>query len=201
MSSHSLTFLNLRSENKSYKVATKIYLPYKLRCSTRISSPEKSCNDTREKIRYFFHVFDIANPLLTRHSSFAPLGHVDEWTAKFSRSVAKKSVQLTDVQTVELHTRKKIPYLRAPMYNSLFQGRVCTNLIVKTATSHRKRRTVFSVHTSVWVSFSNMYTDNGVRSARSVRSVAPQLWEIVVTHEAEKIWTYYLTTDHARCYF
>ena len=33
---------------------------------------------TREKISYFFHAFDIANQLLTRHSPFAPLGQVDE---------------------------------------------------------------------------------------------------------------------------
>ena len=39
-----------------------------------------------EKIRYFFLcVFDIASQLLTRHSPFAPLGQVDEWTAKPSR--------------------------------------------------------------------------------------------------------------------
>ena len=31
-----------------------LYLSYKLRCYTRISSPEKSRNNTREKIRYFF---------------------------------------------------------------------------------------------------------------------------------------------------
>ena len=32
------------------------FLLYKLRCYTRISSPEKSRNNTREKIRYFVHV-------------------------------------------------------------------------------------------------------------------------------------------------
>ena len=41
-------------------------LSYKLRCYKRISSPVKSRNNTREKISYFFHVFDIANQLLTR---------------------------------------------------------------------------------------------------------------------------------------
>ena len=60
-------------------------LSYKLRCYKRISSPVKSRNNTREKISYFFHVFDIANQLLTRHSPFAPLGQVDEWTVKPSR--------------------------------------------------------------------------------------------------------------------
>ena len=60
-------------------------LSYKLRCYKRISSPVKSRYNTREKIPYFFHVFDIANQLLTRHSPFAPLGQVDEWTVKPSR--------------------------------------------------------------------------------------------------------------------
>ena len=53
-----------------------------LRFYTRISSPEKSHNNTRKKIRYFFACVDIANQLLTRHSPFAPLDRVDEWTVK-----------------------------------------------------------------------------------------------------------------------
>ena len=32
------------------------------------SGPEKSCNNTREKVSYFFTCVDIANQLLTRHS-------------------------------------------------------------------------------------------------------------------------------------
>ena len=59
-----------------------LVLSYKLRCYTRISSPEKRRDNTREKLRYFSRVFDIANQLLTRHLPFAPLGQVDEWTAK-----------------------------------------------------------------------------------------------------------------------
>ena len=35
-----------------------------------------------KNIRYFLRVFDTANQLLTRHSPCAPLGQVDEWTAK-----------------------------------------------------------------------------------------------------------------------
>ena len=54
------------------------YLSHKLRCYTRISGPEKSRNNTREKISYFFTCVDIANQLLTRHSPLAPLGQVDE---------------------------------------------------------------------------------------------------------------------------
>ena len=45
---------------------------------TRISGPEKSCSNTREKISYFFTCVDIANQLLTRHSALAPLNQVDE---------------------------------------------------------------------------------------------------------------------------
>ena len=63
----------------------KIFLSHKLRCYTEISGPKKSRNNTREKIRYFFTCVDIANQLLTRHSPLAPLGQVDEWTAKPSR--------------------------------------------------------------------------------------------------------------------
>ena len=37
-----------------YLICRKCVLPYKLRCHTRISSPEKSRNNTREKIWYFF---------------------------------------------------------------------------------------------------------------------------------------------------
>ena len=53
-------------------------LSHKLRCYTGISGPEKSRNNTREKISYFFTCVDIANQLLTRHSPLAPLGQVDE---------------------------------------------------------------------------------------------------------------------------
>ena len=53
-------------------------LSHKLRCYTRISGPEKSRNNTREKISYFFTCIDIANQLLIRHSPLAPLGQVDE---------------------------------------------------------------------------------------------------------------------------
>ena len=62
-----------------------IYLSHKVRCYTRISGPEKTRNNTSEKISYLFTCVDIANQLLTRHSPLAPLGQVDEWTAKPSR--------------------------------------------------------------------------------------------------------------------
>ena len=42
------------------------------------SGPEKSCNNTREKVSYFFTCVDIANQLLTCHSPLASLGQVDE---------------------------------------------------------------------------------------------------------------------------
>ena len=53
-------------------------LSHKLRCYTVISGPEKSRNNTREKISYFFRCVDIANQLLTRHSPLAPIDQVDE---------------------------------------------------------------------------------------------------------------------------
>ena len=43
---------------------------------------EKPLTTHLEKYRIFSRVFDIVNQLLTRHSPFAPLGQVDEWTAK-----------------------------------------------------------------------------------------------------------------------
>ena len=53
-------------------------LSHKLRCYTGISGLEKSRNNTREKISYFFRCVDIANQLLTRHSPLAPIDQVDE---------------------------------------------------------------------------------------------------------------------------
>ena len=47
--------------------------------------PEKSRNNTREKISYFFTCVVIAYQLLTCHSPLAPLGKVDEWIAKPAR--------------------------------------------------------------------------------------------------------------------
>ena len=54
------------------------HLSHKLRCYTGISGSEKSRNNTREKISYFFTCVDIANQLLQRHSPLASLGQVDE---------------------------------------------------------------------------------------------------------------------------
>ena len=63
----------------------KIILSHKPRYYSRISGPEKSCNNTREKKSYFFTCVDIANQLLTRHSPLATLGQVNKCTAKPSR--------------------------------------------------------------------------------------------------------------------
>ena len=73
---------NVAIHIRSDHIVRETILSCKLRCYTRIISPEKSRNNTREKIRHFFTLFDIANQQLTRHSPFAPLGQVDEWTAK-----------------------------------------------------------------------------------------------------------------------
>ena len=61
-----------------YEFLNKSFLLHKLRCYTGISGSEKSRNNTREKISYFFTSVDIANQLLTRHSPLAPLGEVDK---------------------------------------------------------------------------------------------------------------------------
>ena len=54
-------------------------MSHKLRCSTGISSSEKSRNSTREKKSYFFTCGDIANRLLTRHSPLAPPSQVEKY--------------------------------------------------------------------------------------------------------------------------
>ena len=69
----------------SEPLSEKHALSHKLLCYTGISGPEKSRNNTREKISYFFTFVDIANQLMTRHSLLAHLGQVDEKTEKPSR--------------------------------------------------------------------------------------------------------------------
>ena len=80
------------------KFSLTIILSYKLRCSTRISSPEESCNNTCEKYDIISRVFDIADQLLTRHTPFAKQGGGNEksWSkisaADFRRKPRKISV-------------------------------------------------------------------------------------------------------------
>ena len=69
---------NFDTGDRKGKGCDKVDLSHKLRCYTGISGPEKSRNNTREKIRYFFMCVDIANQLLTRHSPLAPLDQFDE---------------------------------------------------------------------------------------------------------------------------
>ena len=58
-----------------HEIDEKYLLSHKLRRYTGISGPEKSRNNTSEKISSFFFFFfrcvDIANRLLTRHSPLA----------------------------------------------------------------------------------------------------------------------------------
>ena len=78
----------LRKRIQLYNISKARCLPsYEQGCYTNIYSPEKSRNITHEwkNTIFFSRVFDIASQLLTRHSPFAPLGQVDEWTAKPSR--------------------------------------------------------------------------------------------------------------------
>ena len=80
-----------------------------------ISGPEKSRKNTREKISFFsFTCVDIANQLLTRHSPLAPLGQVDECTAKPSRF----SIQVVCQSFLELWRlkHKKIRIADRPIY-------------------------------------------------------------------------------------
>ena len=51
----------------------------------RFPALRKAVTTHVKKISYFFMCVDVANQLLTRHSPLAPLGQVDEWTAKPSR--------------------------------------------------------------------------------------------------------------------
>ena len=84
---HSVSLMNERQSlhDSREMLCNILYLSHKLRCYIGFSGLEKSRNNTREKNRYFFTCVDIANQLQTRHSPLAPLGQVDEWTAKPSR--------------------------------------------------------------------------------------------------------------------
>ena len=90
------------------------YLLYKLRYYTWIPSPEKSRKST-QRYDIFSHVFDTTNQLLTRHSPFAPLGQVDEWTAKPSRSSVQGSLselfRITTTKTLKnLYRSQKMTF-------------------------------------------------------------------------------------------
>ena len=81
---------------------------HKLRCCTGISGPEKSRNNAREKITYFFTCVDINSQLLTRHSPLAPLSQVDEWMAKSSRFSIHG--HLSDLSRIVAAKTLKYPY-------------------------------------------------------------------------------------------
>ena len=113
------------------------HLSDKLQCYTGISGLEKSRNNTRENIRYFFTCVDIANQLLTHHSPLAPLGQVDEWTAKPSRfSIqvvcrsflkswrlnTKKSVSLTDSEVQTFLEGEENQYTKRKTESYVFSG-------------------------------------------------------------------------------
>ena len=91
-----------------YEYSNKSFSSHKLRCSTGISGSEKSRNNTCEKISYFFTSVDIANQLLTRHSPLAPLGQVDEWTAKPSRFLNTSC--LSELSRIMATKTLKTPY-------------------------------------------------------------------------------------------
>ena len=91
-----------------YEYSNKSFLSHKLRCYTGISGSEKSRNNTSEKISYFFTSVDIANQLLTRHSPLAPLGQVDEWTAKPTRFLNTSC--LSELSRIMATKTLKTPY-------------------------------------------------------------------------------------------
>ena len=112
-----------------------IYLSHKVWCYTRISGPEKTRNNTSAKISYLFTCVDIANQLLTRHSPLAPLGQVDEWTAKPSRfsiqvvcrsfsriMAAKKSVSLADNEVQTFLEREENQHTKRKTESFVFSG-------------------------------------------------------------------------------
>ena len=82
-------------------------LSHKLWCYTRIFSPEKSRNNTYEKISYFFTCVDIANQLLIRHLPLAPLDQVDKWMAKPSQ-FSIQVVCLENLQIMAAETLKNM---------------------------------------------------------------------------------------------
>ena len=59
-----------------------LYLSFKLRCYTRISSLKKSRNNTWKNTIIFYVC--LISPISCCHLPFAPLGQVNEWTAKSS---------------------------------------------------------------------------------------------------------------------
>ena len=113
------------------------FLSHKLRFYTRISGPEKSRNNTREKISYFFTCVDIANQLLTRHLPLALLGQVDKWTVKPSRFPiqvvcrsfsnyggwnTKKSLSLTDCEVQTFLEDEGNQYTKRKTESYIFSG-------------------------------------------------------------------------------
>ena len=96
-------------------------LSHKLRCYTGISGPGESCNNTRGKISYFFTCVDIVNQLLTRHSPLAPIGQVDERTAKPSRfSIQDSLTELSRIVAVK--TLKKSLFLTESEVQTFLEG-------------------------------------------------------------------------------
>ena len=61
-----------------------------------------------KKYDIFSRVFDIANQLLTRHLPFAPLGQVDEWTAKPSPFLIQR--RLSESFRIMVAKTPKNPY-------------------------------------------------------------------------------------------
>ena len=90
------SFVSYRGKHsKSNSISTRVHALfsiYHINCGVLQGFPalRKAVATHVKKYRIFSRVL-IFNQLLTRHSPLAPLGQVDEWTAKFSRLVVCRS--------------------------------------------------------------------------------------------------------------
>ena len=78
--------------SKRNSISTRVHVSfsiYHINCDVLQGFPalRKAVATDVRKYRIFSSCVDIANQLLTRHSPLAPLGRVDECTAKFSRFI------------------------------------------------------------------------------------------------------------------
>ena len=103
----------------------------------RIPSPEKSHNNKSGKIRYFTCVW-YRQSAAERHSPFAPLSQVDEWTAKpswfsvqgsfselpriMAAKTLKKSVSLTDSDVQTFLEGEENQYTKRKTESYVFSG-------------------------------------------------------------------------------
>ena len=108
-------------------------LSYKLRCYTRISSPQKNHNNLCEKKTKLFYVFDNANHLLTHHLLFVPFAQVDKLMAKPSPFPIKGHL-LEFSRIMAVKTLKNLYCLQEVTFNHFIEGMENQNTKRKTKT-------------------------------------------------------------------